>query len=232
MELNSSQHISQRFDQELDEMRGRVVVMCDRVSKQLSQAVTAYMNRDEITADCVIQNDQEINELQMKVDEECSLIIARHQPTASDLRLVIGVTRIISDLERIGDQAKKIAKKAIAHHYSPALAQQHSAPLSELTTETERALMTAIDTFTSLEIENRDQIAAHDRKVDRAFSALMEAITSTLQDNQREIRSAIDMMWVAHSLERIGDHSRNICEAAVYIVRGKDIRHSEEQIEG
>ena len=218
------QHISHQFNQELENLRQKMMAMGGMVEEMLKNAVQAVSTGDTELAVKVIEADDQVNRMEKRLDEECNLIIARRQPTASDLRLVFAIIKAISDLERIGDEAEKIARWAIA------LADFHR-PRNDYR-ELERMghmvldmLRKSLDGFTRMAPEVALEILHQDRKVDQDYEAVFRQYYSYMMEDARNIRRVLDALLVAKSLERIGDHCKNVGEYIVYLVEGKDLRH-------
>lgn len=219
-----SQHISQRYDQELDAVRSRLTEMGGIVEQQLSDASKALLEIDSSLAEKVIKNDREINAMEVSIDEDCAQILARRQPAAIDLRLVLTIIKTTTDLERIGDEAEKMASLAID------LAEEGRAPrgyveIRHIGQHVSRMLTEALDAFVRQDAELALKVAQEDKAVDLEYgSALREMVTYMMED-PRSISRVMNIMWALRSLERIGDHSRNIAEHVIFLVKGDDVRH-------
>ncbi len=225
------QHISQQFDEELEDIRNRVMQMGGIVEQQLSDAVKALTDRDEALAEVVITSDYKVNALEVQIDEECTQIIARRQPAASDLRLVMAVIKTITDLERIGDEAERIGRMAM--HFAKSDGENRMLTgIVHLGESVLRMLHEALDTFARMDTEMAVQVARSDLKIDKQYESILRELMTYMMEDPRSIPVVVDMMWSARALERIGDRARNICEYVIYLVRGKDVRHiSLEQVE-
>ncbi len=224
MELG--QHISQRYDQELEDIRNQVLKMGGLVERQAEDAVKALLERDADLAIKVIETDEQINEMELEIDDECTRIIARRQPAASDLRLLIAVLKIITDLERIGDESekigaysKKLAKKKVVRgmHYE----------LSHLSKLVLSMLHDALDAFARMDDEQAFKIIRMNDTLNKELNSLSRLLITHMMEDARNIKNALRINWCARSLERIGDHSRNISEYVVFLAKGKDIRHAD-----
>lgn len=222
--LNLDHHISQQFNEELEEIRNRVMEMGGLVEQQTADAVQALVDADSELGHRVAEDDRKVNELELLVDEECNRILARRQPAASDLRLIFAIIKTITDLERIGDEAEKIGYLATRL----AEAERPSSGYSELEHLGNRVrgiLRTALDSFVRMDPAAALEVAREDKKVDHEYEAILRQCITFMMEDPRTIRRVLDVMWCARALERIGDHSKNICEYVVYLVHGKDVRH-------
>jgi len=216
-------HISSQFNAELEDVRQRVLAMGGLVEQQIVDATRALMESDGQLGEEVIQNDLKVNRLEVLIDEECSGILARRQPTAGDLRLVYAVIKTITDLERIGDEAEKIARMA-----TDLASQDRSGPLVEvgnLSRHVSQMVRDALDAFARTDAEAALAVAREDLSVDREYEGLMRQCITFMMEDPRTIRRVMDIIWSVRSLERIGDHARNIAEYVIYFVKGKDVRH-------
>ena len=226
--MEIGQHISQRYNQELENIRTRVLKMGALVESQAEDAVKALLERDGNLAKKVASSDYKINRLEVEIDEECTQVIARRQPAASDLRLVIAVVKVITDLERIGDEAEKIASYSIKLAKKPPLSAMHST-LSHLSELVLGMLHEALDAFARMDTDKALEIIARGSSINKEFNDLSRLLITYMMEDTHNIKRALRVIWCARSLERIGDHSRNICEYVVFLVKGKDIRHTDLQ---
>lgn len=223
MELG--QHISQRYNEELEDIRNKVMAMGGLVEKQTSQAIKSLLDRDGSLAKEVAEADSLINQMEVDIDEECTRVIALRQPTAGDLRLVIAVVKVITDLERIGDEAAKIA------HYAKKLAKKETvtgmhAELTHLSQLVMSMLQDSLDAFARLDADQAFNILNQDIKLHKEFNVISRLSITHMMEDPRMIKQSLQVNWCARSLERIGAHSQNLCEYVIYLVNGKDIRHS------
>lgn len=220
-----SQHISQQYNAELEDVRDKVMTMGGLVEQQLTNAIIAITQKDNDLAEQVIATDVEINTLEVAIDEECTQILARRQPAASDLRLLVAIIKTITDLERIGDEAEKVARMAL-HLNQMERPTNNYMELEHLGQHVRQVLHGALDAFARTDIETAFKIAAEDTKVDIEYESTLRQLMTFMMEDPRSIRRVIDVMWAARALERIGDHAVNICEYVIYFVKGKDVRHT------
>ncbi|HHA18509.1 MAG TPA: phosphate signaling complex protein PhoU [Methylophaga sp.] len=224
MATNSSQHISQQFESELQDIRSRVLAMGGLVEQQVTHALKALKTADNEIARSVIETDQQVNELEMSIDEECIQIIALRQPTAGDLRLVSVILKTITDLERIGDEANMIARRAL-NLSDKDRPKKNYRELSTLGNHVRGMLRDALDAFARLDVDAALAVAREDVDVDEEYESFIRTMITYMMEDPRTISRVLDLMWSARALERIGDHARNLCEYVIYLVEGKDVRH-------
>jgi phosphate transport system protein len=218
-------HISRQYNAELEEIRSRVLQMGGLVEQQIEQALTALVKADVDLGEAVIMDDTKVNQLDVTIDEECQHIIARRQPAASDLRLVMAVIKTITDLERVGDEAEKIARMAVrlANEERP---KNNYAEIQTLGNHVRTMVHDALDAFARMDAQGALKTAREDRQIDQKYESIMRQMITFMMEDPRTITRALDVIWAARALERIGDHARNICEYIIYLVKGKDVRHT------
>lgn len=223
--LNIDQHISRRYNEELEDIRNRVLAMGGLVEQQIQGAMDALETRDVGQATRVIENDYQVNAMEVAIDEECNNVLARRQPAASDLRLIVAVIKTITDLERIGDEAERIARMASR------LAGQETAArlftqIHNLGQHVRSMVHGALDAFAHLDTDKAVEIWSEDRRVDSEYDSLMRELMTYMMEDPRSIPSILQAMFAARAIERIGDRATNICEYVIYLVKGKDVRHT------
>ncbi len=217
-------HISENFNKELEDIRYKVLAMGGLVEEQIELAVKALTNGDMELAELVIKQDNQIDELEMVIDAECTQIIALRQPAAFDLRLLLTVLRVINELERVGDLAERIAKLAIQLSSNEGKSDQYH-ELQHMADLVKEMLHNSLDSFARMSIEGITDITGRDEQVDREYSSIIRQLITQMMEDPRNITRALDMLWTVRALERIGDHACYICEHLIYMVKGEDVRH-------
>jgi len=220
-------HTSKQFDAELEAVRTRVLQMGGMVEQQIVRAVDALSSGEMSVIDEVIADDHRVNALEVQLDEDCSHIIARRQPAASDLRLLIAVIKTITDLERIGDEAEKIARMAKLIY----AAERMHMPRMEMRNMASLALAMlrkALDAFARLDVKAALEVVRQDEAVDAEFRAVLRQLITFMMEDPRTISRCLEVLFIAKAIERIGDHSKNMAEYVIYMVQGRDVRHLNE----
>ena len=226
MEKNTtSQHISHKFDEEMESLRHQVLKMGGLVEQQIGGAVDALTNMDAASADEIILRDHKVNALEVAIDEKCTRILAKRQPAATDLRMVIAVIKTITDLERIGDEAEKIAKMTLHISEQDGKFNSRYVGIRHLGDHVKRMVHDVLDAYARLDVDASIQVVRDDDAADEEFQNLMRMLITYMMEDPRTISEVLDVMWAARALERIGDHAKNIGEYVIYLVKGKDIRH-------
>lgn len=230
--MGNSRHTLTQFDAELDEVREKVLLMGRLVESQIRLAMEALTRNDVALMERVIEDDRRVNGMEVAIDEKCVQIIARRQPAANDLRMVMTITKTITDLERIGDEAKKIARMGKLLSQSE---QFHSPRYTEIMHAARLVLgmlRQSLDSFARLDISRVAQVIRQDEQVDNQFRMVMRYLVSLMMEDPRTISGALDMLFIAKAVERMGDHAQNMAEYMIYLVKGRDARHvSMEEIE-
>jgi phosphate transport system protein len=220
-----SHHISRRFNEELERLRTKVLAMGGFVEAQLGKAITSLIEGDSTLGESIALDDLKVNGMEVSIDEECSRILATRSPAAGDLRLIVAVIKTITDLERIGDEGEKIGYIAsrLATMERPENKYREVKHLGRIVSE---MVHEALDSFARMDADSALRVARQDRVVDEEYEAIHRQCITFMMEDPRTIRRALDVMWVVRSLERIGDHAKNICEYVIYMVHGKDVRHT------
>ena len=227
----SSQHISQQFNAELEDIRSHMLAMGGLVEKQVNDSIIALIEADSELAQKVREIDDQTNEMERHIDEECVRILARRQPAATDLRLIISISKCVIDLERIGDEASKIAKRAIQ------LCEEGEAPrgyveVRHIGGQVQKMVQQALDAFARFDADLALSVAEYDDVVDREYKTALRELVTYMMEDPRAISRVLNVIWVLRSLERVGDHARNIAEMVIYLVHGKNVRHMDlEQVQ-
>ena len=218
------QHISQQFNTELEAVKDHMLEMGGKVEQQIGDAIAAMVNMESGEAELVIARDSEINALEVSIDEECSRILARRQPAASDLRLVLAVTKVTTDLERVGDEAAKIARQSL-RMAEDGVSPSNYVEIRHLGKQVAAMLRRSLDAFARLDVEMAVEVVKEDRKVDQEYASAMRSLVTFMMGDPRSIGVVLTELWALRSLERVGDHASNIAEHVIYLVRGLDVRH-------
>ena len=221
-----AEHTFKQFDTELESVRANVLKMGGLVEGQITRAIDALVTGNLALADEVITHDTAVNALEVQVDEEVAHIIARRAPTASDLRMLMMVVKTITDLERIGDEAAKIARMAKLIHQSERLSLPRFNEVKYMSTLVLDMLRKALDGFARLDASHAAAIARQDDEVDEEFRLNLRHLITFMMEDPRTISVSIDILFVAKAIERMGDHAKNMSEYVVYMVKGKDVRHT------
>jgi phosphate transport system protein len=224
----SDKHLSTQFDAELSGISGRVLEMGGLVESQVSQALYALTNFSGETASQVLSIEERVNQMEVEIDRDLSAIIARRQPTARDLRLLIAVSKTIANLERVGDEAARIAR-TVQRLINTGVSSRLRLPVADLGFEADLAiaqLRKALDAFARLDTGKALEVLKQDDQIDQEFEGLMRKLITFMMEDPRTISSSIDLVFVAKAIERVGDHAKNLAEAIIYVVKGTDVRHT------
>jgi len=224
----TDKHLSTQFDAELSGISTRVLEMGGLVEAQVAQAVQALSDFSAELADEVLAREGRVNEMEVEIDRDLSSIIARRQPTARDLRLLIAISKSIANLERVGDEAARIARTA-QRLVASGMSSRLRVPMSDLAFEAELAtgqMRKALDAFARLDVERALDVLKHDDEIDKEFDGLLRKLITYMMEDPRTISSSIDLVFVAKAIERVGDHAKNLAEVIIYVVKGQDVRHN------
>ena len=221
-----SDHISQRFNKDIEDLRNAVLSMGGLVETQLSRAIAAIVSGDSELGLKVANDDYKVNNLEVEIDEECSRILATRAPAAGDLRLIVAIIKTITDLERIGDEAEKIGFLAskLAGMDRPADSYRE---LKNLGSHVSHMVRDAMNAFARLDVAEALEVVKEDELVDEEYETITRQCITFMMEDPRSIKRVMNVTWAARSLERIGDHAKNICEYVIYMVEGKDVRHTD-----
>ena len=222
----TKQHISQQYNKELESVKSKVLKMGGLVEAQVENAISALIEQNDELAKKVAESDYKINKIEVEIDENCAQLIAKRQPAAGDLRLIIAIIKVITDLERIGDEAEKIGRhvqKLVSLEGDIAM----NAELSSLGDKVITVLRYALDAFARMDVEQAARVVETDKQIDKEFDRISRVLVTHMMEDPRNIKNMLHVTWCARALERIGDHSQNICEYVIYLVKGQDVRHTE-----
>jgi phosphate transport system protein len=220
-----NEHTSKNFDLELENLRTRVLQMGGLVEQQIRKAMEGLSAGDIPLLQTVIRDDNHVNQLEIELDAACNQVIAKRQPTAIDLRMIVTVLKSTSDLERIGDKARKIARLGTALHDQNA-ASIPNVELSHISELSLKMLRTALDSFARLDVTAAAEVLHLDETVNAEYHALIRQLITYMMEDPRTITHSLDIMGIAKAIERVGDHAKNIAEYVIYMVKGLDIRHT------
>ena len=222
-----TEHTSKQYDQDLEAIRTRTLQMGGLVEAQIRAAVDGYLSGDLATIDHVIADDAKVNELELAIDDDLRHVIVRRQPAATDLRLIMAVSKTVTDLERIGDEAAKIARMAKEIHTGSAkLTRPRLATMNHVSGISCGMLRKALDAFARLDAAAAARVIGEDAAIDTEFRAILRQLVTFMMEDPRTISTSLHIVWVAKAFERIGDHAKNIAEQVIYIVKGRDVRHT------
>ncbi|NNE06117.1 MAG: phosphate signaling complex protein PhoU [Xanthomonadales bacterium] len=222
--LNLNQHISQQYNEELEDVRASVLKMGGVVEEQLANAVRALIHCDAVLGRTVVKNDASVNSLEIEIDEECTRIMARRQPAASDLRLIVAVIKTINDLERIGDEVKRVGKM-VSEEMDGALDEEIRHELEHMGELVLKMLGQVLDAFARTDVQTSLDVVKADRKVDVKYKSIIRQLMTFMASDATSIPTIMKVLWAARAMERMGDRCQNIAEYVIYLVLGKDVRH-------
>jgi len=224
--MGASDHASKQYDVDLDSIRSRVLQMGGLVESQIRRALEGLGSGDGAALDEIIANDHKVNAMEVALDGDCSQVIVKRQPAANDLRMILAITKTVTDLERMGDEAQKIARMAKSIHERGGA---HTAPV-ELGHASELAismLRRALDAFARLDCTSAAAVIRDDAGIDAEFRSILRQLITYMMEDPRTISTALEIVWIAKAIERIGDHAKNMAEQVIYIVKGTDVRHTQ-----
>jgi len=223
-----TEHISKQYDQDLEAIRSRMMQMGGLVESQIRAAVEGYLDGNIERIEHVIAADSKVNDLELAIDDDLRHVIVRRQPAASDLRLIMAVSKTVTDLERIGDEAAKIARMAKEIHSATAarMGRPRLATMSHVSEIAIDMLRKSLDAFARLDASAAAKVIGEDAAIDTEFRAILRQLVTFMMEDPRTISTSLHIVWVAKAFERIGDHAKNIAEQVIYIVKGTDVRHT------
>jgi len=224
--MTTTEHLTKQFDVDLETLRSRILQMGGLIESQILAAIDGLYSGNIQALEQVIENDRRVNGFEVSIDTECSHIIARRQPAASDLRMIMGVSKAVTDLERVGDEAKKIAVVSKQIHESGRLQIPRLADIRRAGSIVVGMLRKTLDAFARLDAVAAAEVIRDDAAIDEAFRGMMRQLITYMMEDPRTISTAFELVWVARALERMGDHSKNMAEQVIYIVKGTDVRHT------
>jgi phosphate transport system protein len=224
--MGVNEHLSKQFDAELEAIRSRVLEMGGLVESQVRRALDGFGSGERALLDDVIATDHKVNAMEVALDSDCSQVIVKRQPAANDLRLIVAITKTVTDLERIGDEAQKIARMAKNIHERGGA---HVPPVVEVRHAAQAAismLRRTLDAFARLDTTAAAEVIRDDAGIDTEFRAILRQLITYMMEDPRTISTSLEIVWVAKAIERIGDHAKNMAEYVIYIVKGTDVRHT------
>ena len=223
--MSISEHISKQFNAELEAVRSSVLQMGGLVEEQIEQAIEALTTGNIGLIEKVIADDYRVNAMEVSIDEICSQIIARRQPTAGDLRMIMAVIKTITDLERIGDEAAKIARMAHLIYVTEHKRMPRFIEIRHVANIALDMLRKSLDAFARLDVKTAAQVVRQDELVDEEFRSIIRQLITFMMEDPRMISTSLEILFAAKAIERIGDHAKNMSEYVIYLVKGKDVRH-------
>jgi phosphate transport system protein len=219
-------HLSTQFDEDLENLRSSVLEMGGLVEAQLNSTTKAYTQNNNSAVLDVLENDREVNKFEKTIDDDCIHVIAKRQPTAGDLRLVMSISKMVTDLERSGDEIKKMAKSIRRIQERDITLLKATTDVKHLADAASNQLRNALDTFARLDTDEARAVIESDLSLDSEFKAIVRQLITYMMEDPRSISTALDVITIARAIERLGDHAKNIAEQVIYIVEGRDIRHA------
>ena len=223
--MNETTHLSTQFDTDLERLRSKVLEMGGLVETQINLTTKAYTENNSETVLDILENDSDVNAFEKSIDDDCIHIIAKRQPTASDLRLVMSISKMVTDLERSGDEVKKMAKSIRRIQERDVTVLKATTDIKHLAEAASSQIRNALDTFARLDADEARTVIEKDDALDKEFKAIVRQLITFMMEDPRTITTALDIITIARAIERVGDHAKNIAEQVIYIVEGRDIRH-------
>ena len=224
--MPTTDHTSKQFDTDLEDIRSRVLQMGGLVEAQLMAAIEGFSSGGDDVIGRVLDTEPRVNSHEKEIDDAIVHVVARRQPAASDLRLIMGVSKIVTDLERIGDEAEKIARMARQIYARGALTMPRSIDVRQTGNKAAMMLRRVLDAMARLDSDEARKIIAEDKLIDIEFRGIMRQLITYMMEDPRTITTALDIVWIAKAIERVGDHAKNIAEQVIYIAHGTDVRHT------
>ncbi len=224
--MPSNEHFSKQYDIDLDGLRSLVLAMGGLVETQIRAALDAFASGDAAQADHVIRTDQEVDAYEKSIDQDCAHVIARRQPTAGDLRMIMAISKTVTDLERAGDEAEKIARMAKSIHSGGRVPADRLPQIRHAADTALGMLRQSLDAFARLDASSATRAVHADAAIDDEFRAILRQLITYMMEDPRTISTALEIIWVAKAIERIGDHAKNMAEYVIYVVEGTDVRHT------
>ena len=224
--MPTSEHLSKQYDSDLDTLRSRVLQMGGLVEAQILAAIEGFSTGNRELFDQVIETELRVNGYEVSIDNDCSHIIVRRQPAGTDLRLIMAISKTVTDLERIGDEAEKIARMSVRVHERDRPNVQRFGEIRHVGNIALQMLRQALDAFARLDAAQAAQVVREDVTIDDEFRSILRQLITFMMEDPRTISSALEILWIAKAIERIGDHAKNMAENVIYIVKGTDVRHT------
>ena len=224
--MGTSEHLSKQYDQDLETLRSGVLQMGGLVEAQVRGAIDAFSNGNPELIAQVVTNEVRVNEFEVSIDNDCSHIIVRRQPAATDLRMIMAISKTVTDLERIGDEAEKIARMSQQIHKRDRVQVKRFAEVRHVADIAVQMLRQSLDAFARLDPAQAAQVVRQDVAIDDEFRSIVRQLVTFMMEDPRTISTALEIVWIAKAIERIGDHAKNMAEYVIYIVKGTDVRHT------
>ncbi len=225
--MPSNEHLSKQYDIDLEGLRSLVLAMGGLVESQIRTALDAFTTGDVALADRVIRGDQEVDAYEVNIDQDCANVIARRQPAAGDLRMIMAISKTVTDLERVGDEAEKIARMAKSIHAGGRVPTERLPQIRHVADIALAMLRQSLDAFARLDASEATKALRADVAIDDEFRAILRQLITFMMEDPRTISTALEIVWAAKAIERIGDHAKNMAEYVIYAVEGTDVRHTD-----